>query len=887
MSKSLLSRIKPLCNQKPNRSPPSSLRVAPRIKELVIEVCEILRTQNHWEQNLETRLSEAQVVPSEIAHLVFDKIQDAELGLKFFDWVSQRPYGCPLDGFAYSSLLKLLAKFRAFPEIEALLLDSTKCEETLPTREAFCHVIQACSNSGLVDKALELYSFVLKTYNLLPDIVACNSLLHALVNNGRVEVARRVYNEMVRRDNGIENHCLDNYSTCIIVRGLCKEGKVDEGRKLIRDRWGKDCVPNIVFYNILIDGYCKRGDIQSAYKLFQNLNLMGFLPTVETYGAMINGFCKEGSFEKVDELLRDMVARGLSVNVHVNNTIINAKYRHGFALKPLDVIRKMLEEGCEPDLVTYNTLISASCKAGKIEEAEKLLGNARDRGLVPNKRSYTPLMHVYCTQGDIDKASDLLLKMAELGDPPDLSTYGAFIHGFVHNGHVDVALTILDRMIEKGVLPDSGIYNVLMNGLCKKGKLLAAKQLLSEMLCNKILPDMYIYATLLDGIIRSGELNEAKKHFEHALEKGVNPGVVGHNAMIKGYCKFGMMNEAVLCVCRMKKMNTSPDEYTYSTIIDGFAKQHNLGGALTTFCQMVKQKCLPNVVTYTSLINGFCHIGDFQRALKYFHYMQSNGLIPNVVTYTILIGGFCKDGELAKAASLFERMLISKCCPNDFTFNYLVNGFSNYTQSVVLKEGNNTQNCKKSMFLDAFKRMISDGWLPQTAAYNSIIICLSLHGMLTAALQLQGNMASKGLCMDSVSFAALLHGICLDGKSKEWKSIIPCNLNEPELCTALNYSQIFDQYLAHGMNFEASVILQNLVNDYHSSLYFSLFLLLLSLQAQNGRENYSWSSRSSLADIHSLQKKHINKGDYWETAIRRVLQRMKKNPKSRVKAFDL
>ncbi|KAJ4978864.1 hypothetical protein NE237_009644 [Protea cynaroides] len=41
----------------------------------------------------------------------------------------------------------------------------------------------------------------------------------------------------------------DNYNTCIMVRGLCREGQVEEGRKLIEDRWGKGCIPNVVFYN--------------------------------------------------------------------------------------------------------------------------------------------------------------------------------------------------------------------------------------------------------------------------------------------------------------------------------------------------------------------------------------------------------------------------------------------------------------------------------------------------------------------------------------------------------------------------------------------------------------------------------------------------------------
>ncbi|CAL5347449.1 unnamed protein product [Camellia sinensis] len=190
MSKTLLSRIKPRHNPKPSSSPSFSFK--PLIKRLVNELCDILKTHHHnqWQDTLETHLSEEEIVPSDIAHLVLDRIRDPELGLKFFDWVTQRPYGCSLDGFAYSSLLKLLASSRVFSEIETVL-ESMKVEDKLPTREALDAVIRAYSDSGLVDKALEIYTTVLSTSNSVPSVLACNSLLNALVKEGRIEIASR------------------------------------------------------------------------------------------------------------------------------------------------------------------------------------------------------------------------------------------------------------------------------------------------------------------------------------------------------------------------------------------------------------------------------------------------------------------------------------------------------------------------------------------------------------------------------------------------------------------------------------------------------------------------------------------------------------------------
>ncbi|GMP99531.1 hypothetical protein CsSME_00046966 [Camellia sinensis var. sinensis] len=73
MSKTLLSRIKARHNPKLSSSPSFSFK--PHIKRLVNELCDILKTHHHnqWQDTLETRLSEEEIVPSDIAHLVLDR----------------------------------------------------------------------------------------------------------------------------------------------------------------------------------------------------------------------------------------------------------------------------------------------------------------------------------------------------------------------------------------------------------------------------------------------------------------------------------------------------------------------------------------------------------------------------------------------------------------------------------------------------------------------------------------------------------------------------------------------------------------------------------------------------------------------------------------------
>ncbi|KAG6429897.1 hypothetical protein SASPL_107953 [Salvia splendens] len=812
MSKPILRLIKPLNRPKQRIKPALNTPITPQVKDLANEVCEILRSEEEkWEESLQNRFFGEDIAPSEVAHLVFDKIRNCELGLKFYGFISHSSFH--LDGFAYSSLLKLLARSRVFAEIDSVLLECLHCEEKRPTHEALGFVIRAYAESGSVSKALDLYSHLLRNYNTLPQLPACNSLLNGLVDEGKLDTAWRVYEEMVRRDEAGETSCLDNYSVSIMVKGLCREGKVEKGRKLIEKRWGRNCIPNIVFYNILIDGYCKRGSLKRAHELFEVLKVKGFFPNHETYGAMIDGFCKRGEFEKVDEMLKEMESSGIEVNTVIYNNVVDGRCKYSFVREAFETTRKMMEVGCWLDIVTYNSLISSACKDGNVQEAEKLLEEVINCGLVPNKLSFTPLIHAYCRERNFERASCLLVEMTRSGHKPDLITYGGLVHGLVVAGEVEAALTIRNNMVERGVSPDACIYNVLISGLCKQSRFADAQQLLQEMLGFNVSPDSYVYATLVDGYVRSGNFDDAEKLFDLITKTGVDPGLVGYNAMIKGYCKLGKIKNAILCINKMTRRNITPDEFTYSTIIDGLVKQNDLLGALAVFGLVIKQKYIANAVMYTSIISGFCRCRNVSGAERILRGMQSNGVPPNVVTYSVVIGSCCKEGKLAQASSFFEEMMMSKCNPNEVTFHYLVNGLSNNASSVIQGTQDGGSGQHKHMLLDIFGTMVSDGWHPISAAYSSIVACLCLNRMLGTALQLTDKMLNKGFHLDSVSLAALLHGACLVGKSKEWKSMITSKPIDAKLDVALKYLAIFGCYSSHHLTKETSVILHSLLQD--------------------------------------------------------------------------
>ncbi|KAK3139273.1 hypothetical protein QOZ80_5AG0380540 [Eleusine coracana subsp. coracana] len=556
MSRRLLPRITPFPRR--HRRNPSSPPIVPALAASLAHVLATRSSNPAWPRAL------AALLPSPLSDArlaaAVSSLADPDLALALLSWSQAHHHhhhgslpGPAATPLAHSALLRLLARTRRFDTAEDVLQSMSSragdgAAAAAPTRACLGELVAAYADAGMDGKAAEMCRRARELYGALPRASDCNRLLRLLVQRRRWEDARKLYDEMLAEEGGA-----DNYSTCVMVRGMCLEGRVEEGRKLIEARWGAGCIPHAVFYNVLIDGYCQRGEIGRGLLLLGDMETKGFLPTVVTYGVIINWLGQKGDLDKIGSLLGEMKVTGLSPNAQIYNTVIDAMCKRQSASQAMVVLKQMFASGCDPDIVTFNTFISAFCREGHAHEAEKLLREAIRRELEPNKLTYTPLIHAFCIRGEVAVASDFLVEMMGREHTPDVITFGALIHGLIVSGRVTEALSVRDKMIERQVMPDVNIYNVLISGLCKKQMLPAAKNLLAEMLEHNVQPDKYVYTTLIAGFIRSENLSDAEKIFEFMEKKGVCPDIVAYNAMIKGYCQFGRMNEAILCMGSMRE----------------------------------------------------------------------------------------------------------------------------------------------------------------------------------------------------------------------------------------------------------------------------------------------------------------------------------------------
>uniref|UniRef100_A0A0D9XWP2 Phosphoglycerate mutase (2,3-diphosphoglycerate-dependent) n=1 Tax=Leersia perrieri TaxID=77586 RepID=A0A0D9XWP2_9ORYZ len=595
----LLPRITPLRrHRRRNRNHSPNQLITPAVAASLADVLATRSTNPTWARSLAallpTPLSDARLAAA------VSSLPDPDLALALLSW-SQSPdhhhhHGALHPGatpLAHSALLRLLARSRRFDAVDDTLR-SMSLAGAAPTPASLGALVAAYADSGVLGKATEMCERVREMYGLLPEVTHCNQLLRLLVEQRRWDDARKLYDEMLGEENGA-----DNYSTCVLVRGLCLEGRVEEGLRLIEARWGSGCIPHIVFYNVLIDGYCRRGDIGRGLLLLGEMETKGFLPTDVTYGSLINWLGKKGDLEKIGSLFSEMRKRGLPPNVQIYNCVIDALCKCRSAKQALMVLKQMFASGCDPDIVTFNTLISGLCHEGHVRVAEHFLREAIRRELNPNQLSYTPLIHGFCMRKELMAASDLLVEMMGRGHTPDVVTFGALIHGLVVNGKVSEALVVREKMTERQVLPDVNIYNVLISGLCKKHMLPAAKNILEEMLGQNVQPDEFVYATLIDGFIRSDNLVNGLTNSTPCVINSI-------------CCNTGEVHDKSAFLVVFKKFVLhigDPRNSAYNAIIFSLCRHHMLREALDFSNRMSKKGYVPNPITFLSLLYGFCSVG--------------------------------------------------------------------------------------------------------------------------------------------------------------------------------------------------------------------------------------------------------------------------------------
>ncbi|PRQ47354.1 putative tetratricopeptide-like helical domain-containing protein [Rosa chinensis] len=321
-----------------------------------------------------------------------------------------------------------------------------------PTSYSFVPLFGACSKLGDVECGRKCHGQVLKhgVESVLP---VGNSLIHMYCCCGRVELARKVFDEMPKRD---------VVSWNAIVDGYARFGDLNVAHMVF------DAMPerNVVAWNAMLGGYWKGGKPGCALKLFRDMVRMGMKADSTAMVNMLAACGRSGRLKEGRSVHGYLIRAFTELNVIVETALIDMYCK----CKRVEVARVVFESMAYRNLVCWNAMILGHCFEGNPEDGlslfSEMLGRTESndgetipdrlsrptegrRGILPDETTFIGVLCACARAGLLRKARDYFRQMINVFHlKPQFAHYWCMANVYVGVGLIQEAEEMIRKMPE-------------------------------------------------------------------------------------------------------------------------------------------------------------------------------------------------------------------------------------------------------------------------------------------------------------------------------------------------------------------------------------------------------------------------------------------------------
>ncbi|MCO5550722.1 hypothetical protein L7F22_004212 [Adiantum nelumboides] len=290
-------------------------------------------------------------------------------------------------------------------------------------------------------------------------------------------------------------------------------------------------LPNVGTYGLLIRGLCKAGKVDEAYGFFLDMKQKNCAPNAAVYNAILEGMSRVGWIERAEELVSTMMSDGYAITSRSCSAFLDCLCSHRAFDKAKILVHRMKGTECQ---VTERSLLRGLCDAGNIESAIEFYLEMEDQGLVLDAYVYSQLINGASKLGNVDKAMEIFSKIRGNGVDVCLSTYRTLLRMLFNADKFSSVLEVFKDMSDHHILSDPETVRVLIPDMCrmdKFGQMLEDRSELMEILITGLFTGVKdsvektacfkAYLPLLLELQRFEQLLLAKSVWTMLLEKGL------------------------------------------------------------------------------------------------------------------------------------------------------------------------------------------------------------------------------------------------------------------------------------------------------------------------------------------------------------------------------
>ncbi|CAA6656342.1 unnamed protein product [Spirodela intermedia] len=428
-----------------------------------------------------------------------------------------------------------------------------------PNARVLASILPACGRLQSLTIGKEIHGYVVRhQYSSNPYII--NGLVDFYRRCGDMVSAFRIFSRFSSRNSA-------SFNTMLV--GFCENGEVETARRLFDEMELLGVKRDSISWNSMISGYADNRRSGKAMELFRDMQFEeGVAADSFTLGSSIMACAEAASLGRGKEIHSFALTRGLSSYTHVSGALVEMYCRCG----DLESARRIFERARSKDLAIWNSLISGYARSNQMEQARFLLGMMKQGGLEPNghtwngilsgqmeNEQYESVLHVL---GSIERGKQIHAHLIRSCWDSGTHLGTGLVDMYAKCGSIKLAEAAFQRISHHNLVA----CNTMLAGFAAHGLGKKVGALFRRLLSDGVDPDEITFLSVLSSCAHEGAIDRSYEYFALMEKFGLKPGVKHYSCMVDLLSRAGHLGEAFKLA---REMPVEPDAVMWGAILRG------------------------------------------------------------------------------------------------------------------------------------------------------------------------------------------------------------------------------------------------------------------------------------------------------------------------------
>lgn len=252
---------------------------------------------------------------------------------------------------------------------EALLCFNQMCQVgVMPNKITFVSVLSACTSQAARAEGEQIHALIVSCGFQL-DIILGNALINMYGKCGSLEVAQRIFDNMLE---------LDTVSWTSMIAAYSQHGQGKAALKMFYCMQREGVKPNKITFLSVLSACSHTGLVEEGYHWFVSMETKyGITPTVDHINCMIDLFGRAGRLDEAENFIRSMPLQPTFISMMALLSACKYQADVGRGERIAKHACKLDPSNCAP----YVMLSNIYAAVGRVDDAEKVMNTLRFRGL--------------------------------------------------------------------------------------------------------------------------------------------------------------------------------------------------------------------------------------------------------------------------------------------------------------------------------------------------------------------------------------------------------------------------------------------------------------------------------------------------------------------------